>query len=332
MADQLPLFSTPARADQLPPAATPPGMASPPGITSPPRPARPIPLLDPNSPLKAAVVTWREHLEKEDSSPHTVKAFGGDMNQLAQFLGAGRSLGQITTRDLNDWLNWQKTVKKCSPKTYARRVTSLKSFFRWLNQSGALAADPAAPVIQQSVISPLPEVLTEPEIEAALAAAEALRRAEKPDSRLYVLFTLLLKTGIKKGECLALVPNHVDLSDAEQPVLWVRYSDPRHRYKERKLALDPSWVPAFREYLAQWEPRDRLFPWSARRLEYMLEDIGKAAGLQKHISFDMCRWTCAVRDARAGMDFDKIRQKLGLSKIQWREIGMKLKKLVEPGL
>jgi integrase/recombinase XerD len=46
----------------------------------------------------------------------------------------------------------------------------------------------------------------------------------------------------------------------------------------------------------------------------------------------MCRWTCAVRDAKAGTDFDKIRQKLGLSKIQWREIGSKLKKLVEPGL
>ena len=28
------------------------------------------------------------------------------------------------------------------------------------------------------------------------------------------------------------------------------------------------------------------------------------------------------------MDFDRIRQKLGLSKIQWREIGTKLKKLV----
>jgi integrase/recombinase XerD len=43
----------------------------------------------------------------------------------------------------------------------------------------------------------------------------------------------------------------------------------------------------------------------------------------------MCRWTCAVRDARAGMDENAIRQKLGLSKIQWREIGMKLKRLVE---
>ncbi len=333
MADQLPLFSTPvaeAPAPTVPPA---------PGVGVTPQPPHPAPALKPpdaalNSglPLKAAIVAWLEHLEKEDSSPHTIKAFGGDMHQLSQFIGAGKSIGQITTRDLNDWLSWQRTVKKCSPKTYARRVTSTKSFFRWLKGSGAIGSDPAAPIIQQSVISPLPEVLSEAEAAAALAAADSIRRGEKPDPRPYVLFTLLLQTGIKKGECLTLVPNHVDLANPAEPVLWVRYPDPRHRYKERKLRLDPSWVPAFREYVAQFEPRDKLFPWSPRRLEYLLEDISQAAGLPKRISFDMCRWTCAVRDARAGMEFDKIRQKLGLSKIQWREIGMKLRKLVGPGL
>ncbi len=331
MADQLPLFSTPTAEAPLPSAA-PHGLPAPHGVSSLSPAVRAAPALNAGSPLKAAIVAWLEHLEQEESSPHTIKAFGGDVNQLAQYLGAGRSVGQITTRDLNEWLNWQKAVKKCSPKTYARRVTSLKSFFRWLSQSGVMGSDPAAPVIQQSVISPLPEVLSEAEVAAALAAADAMRHAEKPDPRPYVLFTLLLQTGIKKGECLALVANYIDLSDPEQPVLWVRYSDPRHRYKERKLRLDPGWIPAFREYTAQFEPRDRLFPWSARRLEYMLEDISTTARLPKRISFDMCRWTCAVRDARAGMELDRVRQKLGLSKIQWREIGMKLGKLVEPGL
>ena len=40
----------------------------------------------------------------------------------------------------------------------------------------------------------------------------------------------------------------------------------------------------------------------------------------------------AVRDLRAGMDETHLRQKLGLSKIQWREIGMKLGKLTGPAL
>ena len=41
----------------------------------------------------------------------------------------------------------------------------------------------------------------------------------------------------------------------------------------------------------------------------------------------MCRWTCTLMDYRAGMEPEKIRQKLGVSKIQWREVFMKLKQL-----
>lgn len=297
------------------------------------------PQLHAAAPLKAAIAAWQEHMAHEGLSIHTVKAFGADINLLSKFSGSSKALRDVTTRELENYLRWMETGRgvPCSPKTYSRRVTSLKSFFRWLSHTGVLAADPAEPIIQKSAISPLPEFLSAEEIRAVLSAANLFRPGRhasrpdapaKPDARPYVLVALLLQTGIKKGECLALVPNHVDLSDPGSPVLWVRYGNPKQRYKERKLALDPSWVPAFREYLGQYSPRDKLFPWSPRRLEYLLEDVGKLAGLGKHLSFDMCRWTCAVRDRRGGMDPDKIRQKLGLSKIQWREVGVKLERLV----
>jgi integrase/recombinase XerD len=81
------------------------------------------------------------------------------------------------------------------------------------------------------------------------------------------------------------------------------------------------------EYRSQYNPLDRLFPWSQRRLEYLLEDLSNEAGLAKHLSFDMCRWTCALTDWMDGAEKEAIRQKLGLSKIQWREISMKLERL-----
>jgi site-specific recombinase XerD len=330
MDDQLPLFSTPE-----PEAASQPGAEH-----------KAAAGLSAGSSLAAAILAWRHHLEQERSPENTVKAFVGDLNLAAQFVGAYKNIGQIATRDLDNWLQWQRTHKKCSPKTYARRVTSLKSFFRWLNQSGALPTDPAAALIQQSVLSPLPDILSEAEIDAALAGARSIWQAPNPNPTPYVLFTLLLKTGIKKGECLGLQPNHVDVSDPAAPVLWVRHPDVRHRYKERKLQLDASWLPAYQAYLeyrAQYVERlrqgkkpaaraDGLFPWSPRRLEYWLQDVSQAAQLKKQISFDMCRWTCAVRDTRAGLDETHLRQKLGLSKIQWREISMKLQKLTKPGL
>ena len=41
----------------------------------------------------------------------------------------------------------------------------------------------------------------------------------------------------------------------------------------------------------------------------------------------MCRWTSAVHDYYVNMDPEAIRIKQGVSKIQWREIFMKLKQL-----
>jgi integrase/recombinase XerD len=38
----------------------------------------------------------------------------------------------------------------------------------------------------------------------------------------------------------------------------------------------------------------------------------------------MCRWTAAVQDWKSGMDQNKIRQKLGISEVQWREVSRKL--------
>jgi integrase/recombinase XerD len=43
----------------------------------------------------------------------------------------------------------------------------------------------------------------------------------------------------------------------------------------------------------------------------------------------MCRWTCALNDWKSSMDRDLLRQKLGISKIQWREVSMKLTQLAQ---
>ncbi len=287
--------------------------------------------------LMTALHMWKRYLADEGLAENTVKAFTADLNLLAQYLGSGRALGEIGTNDLQAFLDWMRTARgvPCSPKTYSRRVTSLKAFFRVMHQKGVWPEDPAAALVQKTVLSPLPEVLSSGEVEAAQKAAREMRSGHvsgKADARPAVLLELLLRTGIKKGECLGLKLSHVDISLPEAPFLFVRYTQPRMRFKERKIALDAKWVALYREYVSQYNPRDTVFPWSPRQLEYVLEDVGLRAGLAKHLSFDMCRWTCAVRDRQAGMDPDRLREKLGLSRIQWREIGRKIEKLAQPPL
>ena len=281
--------------------------------------------------LLPAMGAWEIYLRDQGRSIYTIKAFKGDLSLLSNYLPPDRMLGAVTTQDLNNFLQWLQTWRgvSCSPKSLSRRVTALKAFFRWLHRSGSLATDPAEKVLQQSVISPLPEVLTVIEEKVALDVANRNRKAKKPDARPFVLLSLLLWAGVKKGECLTINLNHIDLEAADGPILFIRYASPSSRYKERKIDLPVEWIEPYREYLDQYKPLDTVFPWSPRRLEYLLEDIGKDAGLTKHLSFDMCRWTCALNDRRNGIDPDQVRQKLGISKIQWREVSLKLRQLAE---
>ena len=279
--------------------------------------------------LAPAIQAWESYLNDQGRSPNTVKAFLSDVRILTQYLPPDRTLGAITTEDLNHYFDWMEKERgiPCSPKTLARRITSTKSFFRWLHQFGVLLIDPAEKVPNRSVLAPLPTVLSEKERLLVLDTANKHRLDKKPDARPSCLLSLLLTTGVKKSELRGIHLNHIELDDPAGAYVFIRYASPANRYKERKIPLTDEWIAIYREYIAQYEPVDQLFPWSPRRLEYLLEDIGEEAGLDKHLSFVMCRWTCSLTDYNNGMEPDRIRQKLGISKIQWREIKMKLRKL-----
>ena len=285
--------------------------------------------ITPGTTMNPAINSWKLYLADQNRSLHTIKAFTADINLLAGFLPVDYSVGAITTVDLNRFLDWLQKGRSipCSPKTLSRRITSIKSFFNWLVKFGVLTGNPAEKVLQQSVISPLPSALTDQEVQLLYATAEKMRKGHKPDARTYCLFGLLIETGIKKGECLGISTHHLEMSDPQNASVFIRYSNPQYRLKERKIKLSPEWVMACEEFLMQYPTTDKLFNWSQRRLEYILEELGDAAGLRKHLSFDMCRWTSVLRDWKNDADKDHIRQKLGISKIQWREISMKLKEL-----
>ncbi|HNY94911.1 MAG TPA: phage integrase N-terminal SAM-like domain-containing protein, partial [Flexilinea sp.] len=163
----------------------------------------------------AAIHAWEIHLINEGRTTNTVKAFLSDVQLLASYIPPDRTVGSVTTRDLNNFLSWMENERKvpCSPKTYSRRVTSIKSFYKWLKTFGVISDDPAEKVIQKSVLSPLPEILTATEYQVVLDAANEFRFGKKPDARPMALVQLLLATGIKKNETLGISPNHIDLED-----------------------------------------------------------------------------------------------------------------------
>jgi len=204
--------------------------------------------------------------------------------------------------------------------------------FGWLVEAGILANDPAASLVHTPVKTPLPRVLSDEQVEELLATARALFAAEESDPRPLLLAELLLQTGIKKSECMGIHLAHLDLINSREPTLQIRYEQVRQQYKERNLRLGSDIIPIVRAYRTRYQPVEYLFECTARNLEYVLRDLAKLAGIPGGVSFEMLRWTSAVRDHRAGMDGDALRRKMGLSKLRWRETAEKLRQLTEPAL
>ncbi len=285
--------------------------------------------LDARASLTTAIGVFHEHMRRQGFSENTIKAFGGDLNIFRKYIGAARPIGELTTQDVTKFLNWLRFERgvPCNMKSYQRRLTSLKVFFNFLSENKIIERDPAASVPHQPVITPLPEILHDDQVAQLLATTRRLMDGPKSDARPHLLVTLILTTGIKKSECMALRPNDIDLSHASQPFVFIRYNDPRRRHKERKLRLPPDFAVAFRLFQEQYHPHEKVFECTSRNLEYILTDLAQVAGLNGKVSFEVLRWTSAVRDLKNGMREETLRQKLGLSTITWQEAGDKIKRL-----
>ena len=288
------------------------------------------------STLPAVLVAFEKHMQEEGFAKNTVKAFASDVRLLYSFL-QDMPINEIGTDDLNKYMNWLVYERgvPCSKKSYARRVTTLKVMFAWLTKLGFLHVDPAVEVVQVSVSSPLAIIPNDDEVQKALDVTEAWRHGRtiedqprKKDTRPHLLLTLLLQTGSKKGEAKGLHLEHIEREDPTNPEIFVRYTNPRLKYKERKLAINPEWLDTLDEYIIQYGIGDEIFTCTPRNLEYILRDVGDEAGLDRGLlSFENLRWTSALMDLKKGTDEELIREKLGISKITWRETKNKLEQL-----
>ena len=296
-------------------------------------PVTQIKSLDTNSSLASAATAYHDYMLRQGFSQHTVKAFAGDLRLLQKYFSGSTVISKIGKKDLDDFLTWLLHYRgvPCSPKSYARRITTLKSFFGWLLSIQVIVHDPAANIVHGKVKTPLPQFLKDEDVEKFLDAAERKLNGEKPDARSYLLVHLVLQTGIKKSECVGIALRDIDRT-GDTPSVLIRYSNPRMQHKERKLAFATELLPVLDQYLDKYSPQENLFECTPRNLEYVLADVSELAGLPEQVSFEMLRWTSAVRDYRDGMDHDHLRKKMGLSKITWRETAEKLEKLAGPGL
>jgi len=265
------------------------------------------------------------HLQSGEYSRHTPRVFHSDIKHLGLYL-RGKKLGELKPMDIKQWIGELKVSKEkvLAPKTISRKITAVNNYLSWLVDIGILAENKDWFLRNMRVDAPLPYILFDAECKQLLATASR-------DPRSYLLILLLLETGIKKEELLALRKGNFDFSNAYEPEMLIRHEGKKVA-KDRTLKLPMQVVAAFTEYVEKYSIDDVLFPYTPRHIEALTTMLAKEAGIQKRVNAGILRDTCAVRALKRGQDMEKVLARLGLSESTWKDAHLKYLKLSARGI
>lgn len=160
----------------------------------------------------AVIPRFRDHLALElGRSEHTVRAYVGDLDDLADFATAraGDRVADLTLLTLRAWLADQER-RGLSRSTLARRAASARVFTEWAVERGILGMDVAARLASPKRSHRLPAVLTADQASAVLESAAA--SADSPlGLRDLAMVETLYATGIRVGELVGLDLDDIDM-------------------------------------------------------------------------------------------------------------------------
>jgi integrase/recombinase XerC len=264
--------------------------------------------------VKLAIAAFLAHLENErNASPHTVQAYGDDLAQFARHLREelGRDAGpedvdHLVIRSFLARLHHQG-LRKVSA---SRKLSALRTFFRYLCREGRLATNPA-----RALLSPR----RERRIPAVLEEAEAAALVEMPGQGLAAvrgraILELLYGTGIRCGELVGLDVAAVDFEGRMLRVLG-------KGRKERVVPFGGAAAAALETYLplrASCRPgSDALFVNArggrlhGRSVRKLVASRVRSVALARKVSPHTLRHSFATHLLARGADLRSIQELLG---------------------
>jgi integrase/recombinase XerD len=161
--------------------------------------------------VQAPADAFLRHLEAERRlSAHTVDAYARDLQLLGAFAAARAVAIQSLDRASIEEFVGQLMAEGRAPRSVARVVASVRTFFRYLVVHHGLEASPAASVRAPRAVRTLPKFLSSDEVEALLTAPDVSQPRGLRDR---AMIELLYATGLRVSELVALRPADVNLGD-----------------------------------------------------------------------------------------------------------------------
>lgn len=273
-------------------------------------------------PIDAQIERFERHLRDElRKSPRTLSTYLRDLRALRAFLEEKDLPLDAARVDLVMLRAFLGSVLRTSePVTMARKMSALRSFFRFLEKRGIVRADPTVSLRPPRIKRSAPRFLT---VDETLKVVEAPTedRAREPRLRLRdaAILELLYAAGVRVSELVGLDLAHVDLEartgrvvgkgDKERRIFFgeVAYDALRAWLEERPRCVDAEGAQdPHALFLGRFGTR-----LTSRQVENVVRRYGALGAARNDLHPHALRHSAATHLLDAGADLRSIQEMLG---------------------
>ena len=261
-------------------------------------------------------------------SKNTIIAYKRDISRFLDYLkDAGISdLDKVTKQDVFAYLNYLRSGKSTkgtiSDRSFARMVSAIRSFYRYLARSGITTNDPVSSFKTGKLTKKLPEVLRFDEVEALL---DSFAIEDPVGLRDRLIIETIYAGGLRVSECVGLDVADVDMHGMILHVLGKGAKERIVPFYPRLKELLEHYLIEYREVYA--EPSEKaLFVnqrgkrITARSVENILKNAAIRAGIKVNVHPHMLRHSFATHLLDNGADLRVVQELLGHSDLSTTQL------------
>ena len=260
---------------------------------------------------------YKTYLSMERNySNNTVKAYLNDIMNFTIFIK--KNLLLITPQDIREYL---KHISSLSPRTISHNLSSLKSFYNYLEMINLTNSNPTNEINRPKLESKMPTYLTLDEVSKLLD----IKVENEYNARDKAILELLYSSGIRISELTSMEISNIDLDECLIRIMG-------KGSKERIIPLGDYAINALNDYLNNY--RDKLNKLNSTYVflnnrggqlsrQFIFKTIKNYAikkGISKNISPHTLRHTFATHLLKNGADLRIIQELLGHENLSTTQI------------
>lgn len=270
---------------------------------------------------------FEEYLRLEKGlSQNSINAYINDINKLVDFLKdafKGTTPQKVKLNHLKAFMEWL-SERGVSPRTQARTISGIKSYYKYLLIEDKITSDPTALLESPKIGRKLPDILTLEEIDALIGAIDTTK---SEGQRNKAILETLYSCGLRVSELVSL-----RVSDLYFDQGYIKVEGKAG--KERLVPVSPRAIAEINKYFEGYRRTLRVTP-AANNILFLnrrgqklsrvmiftiIKNLAMKIDLDKKISPHTFRHSFATHLIEGGADLRAVQEMLGHESILTTEI------------